>query len=253
MTAPELPDRNIKLTLEFDGTAYHGWQVQPDRPTVQGTLAAAAQKALGEPELTVTGCSRTDAGVHARRYCANFTTRWTHPADNIKRMLNTRLPADIVVHAAEDVPADFSARFSAAGKEYRYTILTTPTSQPLKDRYTWHNSRRLDLAVMQAAAAHLVGTHDFTAMSGSNDSGRDPVCTLFSVTVDAAEDGVVIAVRGRSFLFRMVRIIAGTLVDAGGGSITPADVAAILAGRDRRRMRAAAPARGLTLWEVWYE
>ena len=236
--------RNIKLLVEYDGTGLSGWQRQDNAPSVQQHLEEAIAQIV-QHEVTVTGASRTDAGVSARGQVACFQTEKPIPVHGFRRGLNSLLPQVISVRDAEEVPADFHPRFSATGKLYRYTILTRPERSPLQPR-SWHLTQPLDLPAMRAGAAALLGEHDFSAFRAAGCTART---TLRRVdAVDIAERGELceIEVRGNAFLRQMVRIIVGTLVDA------PGQVAEILAGKDRTRAGRTAPGQGLELVEVFY-
>jgi tRNA pseudouridine38-40 synthase len=243
--------RNIRLTLEFDGTCYAGWQRQINGISVEQKVREAIRKLTGEePELI--GCSRTDAGVHARRYVCSFRTGSSIPAEKLKYALNNLLPADIVVLESETADQDFHARFSAKGKRYTYTICNREMPPAIARNYVCFLKRPLDAKLMGEAAAHLVGKHDFSSFRNSNSSARSSVRTIFDLTVSRAGDTITISVTGDGFLYNMVRIIAGTLMEAGLGCISPADVRDILEAKDRSRAGKTAPASGLCLEEVFY-
>jgi tRNA pseudouridine38-40 synthase len=251
-TRKKLSKRNIKLILEFEGTDFHGWQIQKDARTVQGVVTDALRLGLKQDDLHIIGCSRTDAGVHAERYCANFHTDTKFSLETIKGIANTRLPDDVKAVDAEETDNDFHARHSAKGKQYRYRINTSKEYRPLLRRFSWHVPYDLNCEVMQQTGHCLEGEHDFTAFSGALEPGKSPVRTIESVTVSRDNDEITIEVTGRSFLYKMVRIITGTLADVGRGSISADDVKKILDSKDKSNIRVAAPAHGLTLVEVKY-
>lgn len=243
--------RNIKLTLEFDGTRYAGWQRQINGVAVEQKVREAIKKLTGE-EADLIGCSRTDAGVHARRYVCSFKTVSTIPAEKMKYALNNILKDDIVVLESEEAKPGFHARFSAKGKRYTYTILNREMPPAIGRSYVCFFKRPLDADLMAAAAAYLVGKHDFSSFKNSNSSAHTSVRTIFDLAVERTGDTIKISVTGDGFLYNMVRIIAGTLIEAGLGSISPADVKDILESRDRNKAGRTAPASGLCLEEVFY-
>jgi len=245
--------RNIRLTLEYEGTDFHGWQRQPDLRTVQGTLEQAASTVLRHPVETW-GCARTDAGVHARGYVSNFHTESDYTVERMRSGLNGCLPEDVVVTAVSDVPEDFHARFSARARRYTYRITTEPTA--VWRRFAYHIHHELDCGRMREAARHLVGEHDFTSFTALANEAN-PVCSLRSVEIVEAPLGeagrIDITVESNRFLFHMVRVIAGTLMEAGRGRIEPEHVAVILRKKDRRAAGPTAAAHGLMLVGVQYD
>lgn len=247
--------RNVRLVIEYDGTAYQGWQLQPPpQPTVQGALEIVLRDLTGEPALRVRGAGRTDAGVHARGQVANFFTESSIPARGLMLGANSRLPRDIVVLSCEDVALDFDARRCARGKIYRYGIVNRLVRSARDDRYLWHVRFPLDLGAMQAAARPLIGRHDFRAFRAANCERENTVRTVRRIDVTRGDDDRIwIEVEATAFLKNMVRIIAGTLVSVGLGQLTPADVAAVLASGDRRRAGMTAPAQGLEMVRVLYD
>ncbi len=243
--------RNIKLTIEYDGTAYHGWQSQQNAVTVQDVVTNAIMKLTGE-KVSITGASRTDAGVHALGQVCNFFTASPIPADKFAYALNTLLPKDIVIRGSEQVPSDFHARFSAKGKMYRYVFYNSPFPSALERNRAYHIYYPLDESAMTSAAAHLVGTHDFEAFSAAGSSVKSTVRTITKASVIRRGDLVELTVAGDGFLYNMVRIIAGTLVEVGFGKKMPGDVPDIIKSLDRRLAGRTAPAQGLYLVEIYY-
>lgn len=246
--------RTIRLDLEYDGSAYAGFGLQPRRPTIQGEIERALAETLGE-RVRVTAAGRTDAGVHAAAQVVSFRTGSGLGVDALVRALNARLPEDVQVLAAADVPPDFDARRSALRRHYRYTIWRGDRRNLWWRRYCHHVPGPLDLAAMRAAAASLVGRHDFAAFASG--LGEDPGVRSTVRTVEQAEwieDGLLLhfAIAADAFLRHMVRAIVGTLLWVGRGRLDPPAVAAILAGRDRRRAGPNAPACGLMLVGVDY-
>lgn len=243
--------RNIRLILEYEGTRYHGWQVQPDVPTVQGTLEERLSRITGE-KASVTGAGRTDAGVHALGQVANFLTASRAPLSAFSLGLNSLLPPDITVIRAEDAPPDFDARRSARKKLYRYRILNRPVPSALRRDFSWWVHEPLDIAAMEASARVLIGPHDFSAFRDSDPDMPDPHRTVISCSPRREDDMIIIEIEADGFLKHMVRIIMGTLALVGRGKGSPAWVAEILEACDRRRAGPTAPARGLCLVEVGY-
>ncbi|HTE55525.1 MAG TPA: tRNA pseudouridine(38-40) synthase TruA [Kofleriaceae bacterium] len=239
--------------LEYDGTDLCGWQRQDNGPTVQGHLEQALHRMTGAP-TPVTGASRTDAGVHALGQVAHFATDARIPTIGFRLGLNSLLPPAIAVVAADEVDAGFHARFSASGKHYRYSLLTRSSRSPLVDRRTWHRpGPTLDVDAMRAGAVHLVGERDFSAMRASGCTAHSPTRRVDEIAItEPTPDRLDFDVHGNAFLRNMVRILVGTLVEVGEGRFSPAQVAEIMASRDRTRAGQTAPARGLCLVEVLY-
>ena len=243
--------RQVRLVVEYDGTALCGWQRQQNGPTVQGHLEAALATLL-QHAVTVTGASRTDAGVHARGQVATFRTERTIPLHGIRRGLNSLLPDAIAIREAAEAPDAFHARFSASGKHYRYTILARADRSPLWRDRAWHHAAPLDRDAMRAAAAVLVGEHDFAAFRAAGCSAKTTIRRIDAIELVEEGELIHVDVRGNAFLRNMVRILVGTLVEAGTGYRTPAQVAEILAGLDRTKAGITAPPQGLELVSVRY-
>lgn len=244
--------RHIRLVIEYDGTALHGWQRQTNGPTVQQHLEDALAQ-LCAHEVTVTGASRTDAGVHARGQVASFRTERAIPLHGIRRGLNSLLPETIAVREADEVDDAFHPRFSATGKHYRYTLLCARDRSPRWRDRAWHHPESLDRAAMRAGALWLIGEHDFAAFRAAGCTAKTTVRRIDAI--DLADDGdhLVIDVRGNAFLRNMVRIVVGTLTEVGTGRRPPGQVAEILGSKDRTKAGITAPARGLELVEVRYD
>ena len=254
--------RNVRLTLQYDGTDYRGWQSQVGGGTVQNALQEALKRLTGI-EASVMAAGRTDAGVHALAQVVSFKTPSDLDAPTIKRALNALLPSDIRVMEAMDVPDSFNPRFAARGKVYAYLIANTELASPFSRKYVWRVVHALDLAAMRAAAAELVGRHDFSAFMGAGSSVDDTVRELLRLEVQELNgigfmgltlpgDFVRLVVHGDGFLRHMVRNIAGTLVDVGRGKMQPGSMGRILASGDRSNAGPTAPARGLFLCKVLY-
>lgn len=246
--------RSIGIIVEYDGTDFCGWQVQPNGRSVQAELENAVKKLTGET-VKVFGAGRTDAGVHARGQVAVFRTESAVPAENFHLALNSRLPADVCVCRAWEAKADFNPRYGAKMKLYRYTLHNSPVRPALGRRYSWHVKFPLDLEKMRAAAALLQGRHDFTSFSNQerNKDEFDNVREISSLEIARAGETVTLDFEGRSFLYNMVRNLTGTLVDIGCGRIAPDAVPAILAARNRAAAGQGAPACGLCLEWVRYD
>lgn len=246
-----MKSRNIRLTVEYDGTAYSGWQKQPQAPTVQGVLEDRLVKICGHPvDLLVAG--RTDAGVHGLGQTANFHTTSKLPTKRIQKVLNQLLPHDMRIVKARDVPETFHATYHAKAKLYRYIIRNTQ-DYTVFDRNTYHHLRiPLDVAAMKSAARHLIGTHDFTAFRGTLGKRANPKRTLIKIGVKKQGPNVVLDYVGESFLHQMVRILSGTLVYVGTGKFKPEDMKAILKSKDRKKAGPTLPPTGLFLVKVFY-
>ena len=219
--------KRILLTLSYDGTAYHGWQIQPNAITVQETVQDALFKLLGSPH-GVTGCSRTDAGVHAREFCCHIDCDDNIPDAAFLRGLNSLLPSDIAVKDCKEVAPDFHARYNAKGKTYKYRILNSSIKDPFLSRYFWQIERKLNVDKMNEFCEKIVGTHDFYAFSSSGRTVEDTVRTITECFVERDGDEVTLTVSANGFLYNMVRIIAGTAVEVSDGRINPQDTLHIL-------------------------
>ena len=244
--------RRIHLIVEYDGTAYAGWQRQANAMTVQEKLERAILKLTGE-ELCVSGASRTDAGVHALGQSAHFDTESRIPADKFSFALNTMLPPDIRVTRCEEVSPEFHARFSTRGKRYRYLFHAAPHAGALTRNTHAHVIYPLDVERMQAEAQDLVGTHDFAAFAASGSVVKDTVRTIYRAEVTSSGSEIRLIVEGSGFLYNMVRIIAGTLIGVGSGKLEPGAFRRAIASGNRLDLGITAPAHGLTLMEVFYD
>ncbi len=243
--------RNIKLTLQYDGTEYHGWQTQKNAVTVQETLEQTIFKITGVRPRVV-GCSRTDTGVHAKMFVCNFGSETKIPCDKLPYALNSQLPRDIVCLSAEDECVDFNARYMAKKKCYTYYIQNSRFPDVFKGKYSWHFPYELDMEKMKLAASAFLGEHDFIGFAASGFTVKTTVRTIYSLDVERENGLIKITVTGNGFLYNMVRIIAGTLAFAGCGKINAEDMADIIASRDRKRAGITAPPEGLFLTEVYY-
>jgi tRNA pseudouridine38-40 synthase len=242
---------NTLLTLAFVGTAYHGFQVQKNAPSVCAAVQDAMQAVLGaRPD--VKGCSRTDAGVHARGYCLNFWHEVTIPHRQLPLALNRALPEDIRVTSAREVPEGFHARYSALGKEYVYRLLNSRIDDPFTRGLYHRVGGALDEGAMQSAAGHLAGTHDFAAFMAAGGSVQNTVRTVTQLAVARHGRHLALTVAADGFLYNMVRIMAGTLLLVGQGKLAPDAVPGILAAGQRAQAGPTLPAQGLVLNRVFY-
>ncbi len=243
--------RNIALRLSYDGSRYHGWQVQKTEISVAETMEKALSRVCGHPVRTV-GCGRTDAGVHAMRYCANFRTDCTIPTDRVPFAVNALLPADIAVSAAVEAPEDFNAIGSCLKKEYVYRLLNRPIRDPFLENRVCFYPQRLDLERMRRAAAAFEGTHDFRAVRSVGTETKTTVRTVHWCRVEKEGDLFLISVCADGFLYNMCRAIVGTLVYASYGKLSPEEIPALLEKGDRRLTGPTMPPQGLYLNRVWY-
>lgn len=242
----------VKMVVAYDGTAYHGWQIQPNGISIQQVLNETLSELLGE-EITVTGASRTDAGVHSLGNVCVFDTTTRMPAEKISYALNQRLPEDIVVQESCEVDESFHPRFSKSRKTYEYRILNRKMRMPTRrlDTYFFHYD--LNLEAMQRAASYVVGVHDFKSFCSANSQSETTVREIYSCTVEKEGDIITIRVTGNGFLYNMVRILAGTLIQIGDGRKSPEDMIKILEACDRGAAGPTAPACGLTMIGLEYE
>lgn len=241
----------IKLIVAYDGTNYKGWQVQPNGITIEEVLNKKLTELLGE-EITVAGASRTDSGVHSLGNVAVFDTNTRMPAEKISFALNQRLPEDIVVQDSCEVPEDWHPRYQNSRKTYEYRILNRTFRMPSRrfDTYFYHHP--LDVEKMQKAASYLVGEHDFKSFCAIGAQVKTTVRAVYACDVLKNGEIITIRVTGNGFLYNMVRIIAGTLIQVGGGALPPERIPEILAAQDRSAAGPTAPAQGLTMMGIEY-
>ena len=244
--------RRIALRLSYDGTNYHGWQEQKTDVTVGGTLRNALRKICGEPEH-FTGCGRTDAGVHALRYCVSFETDATIPAERIPFAVNSLLPPDISVSAAIDAPEDFNAILSCEKKEYTYKLINTRIRDPFFAGRALFYPQKLDFDAMEKAAAFFVGTHDFAAVRSVGTETKTTVRTVHWFGLERNGNDVTFRVCADGFLYNMARAMVGTLLYVSEGKLAAQDIPALLEQRDRRLTGPTAPPQGLYLTRIWYD
>ncbi len=244
--------RRVQLTLAYDGTAYRGFQVQPNGPTIQSVTEEALLRLLQEP-VRLRAAGRTDAGVHAREQVVDFADSGNRPPDTILRGGNALLPPDIRIVSAEEVPLSFDARRHAKEKEYRYFLHLHPVASPFFSRHAWHIEKLLDLDSIREALAHIVGEHDFASFQGQGCTAETTVRTIIRAELGEFHPPLrFISISGGGFLRHMVRNVVGTLVDVGKGKVPPERVRELFFLRDRSAAGPTAPARGLFLWSVIY-
>ncbi|MGI6537746.1 MAG: tRNA pseudouridine(38-40) synthase TruA [Caldicoprobacterales bacterium] len=244
--------KNIKLVIEYDGHNYAGWQRQENAVTIQQVLEDALEKLTGK-KTPVIGSGRTDSGVHARGQTANFFTDASVPPERYSYALNAILPRDIRIKHSEEVPADFHARYSAIGKTYRYSMVLSPHGVAIGRHYYCHIPFPLDVKAMKEAAEEFRGTHDFAAFMASGSSVKTTVRTVFDARLEEEGDFLHFWVTADGFLYNMVRIMAGTLIDAGRGKISSYCIKDIIISKDRSLAGFTAPAHGLCLERVYYK
>lgn len=246
--------KNIKLTLAYDGTNYHGFQEQRGTGllTIQEVLESSLST-LAKSPIQVIGAGRTDAGVHALGQVVNFRSdRWPIPVAKIHLAMNALLPSDIKIIKAEEVPLDFHARFSARAKTYCYSIYNHRVLSPFHRLYCYHEPRKLDLKAMQEGAQYLLGSHDFKSFQAQGTPVKDTIRTIFRAEIVKELPLMHLYLRGNGFLYNMVRIITGTLLGIGIGKIKPEDIPRIIQARNRTLAGPTAPPQGLCLREVEY-
>lgn len=243
--------KRILLKLSFDGTAYHGWQIQPNGITVQEVLQNALLRLLGKP-TGITSCSRTDTGVHAKEFYGHFDCEDGIPESAFLRGLNALLPDDIAVNGCEVVDSDFHARYNAKGKTYAYNIYNSNLKDAFLSRYSWRIERPLDTYRMNEFCKTIIGTHDFYAFSSANRTVEDTVRTVNECYVERNGDMVTLRITADGFLYNMVRIVVGTAVSVSDGKINPLDIPDIIKSKSRERLGMTAIPNGLFLEKVYY-
>jgi len=242
---------NIAMRIMYDGSKYHGWQVQKTGDTVAGTLESALSR-LCEHTVKVNGCGRTDAGVHAEIYCANFKTTSTIPPDRLPYAVNAYLPPDISVQSAMYVEENFDANLSCVKKEYTYRIINTRIHDPFFSGRAYFYPHKLNLDVMKAAAGHFVGTHDFAAVRSVGTNTKTTVRTVFWYNIEQVGHILELRVCANGFLYNMARAMAGTLLYVSEGKILPDEIPSLLSSKDRRLAGPTVPPDGLFLTRLWY-
>ena len=244
--------KNIALRLRYDGSRYHGWQVQKNEISVCQTMQEAMEKVLGHP-VKLTGCGRTDAGVHALRYCANFKTDCRIPMDKLPLAINSRLPGDIAVEAAVEAPDDFNAIGSCIKKEYIYKILNSNIRDPFMEKRVCFYPQHLDMELMQAAGRAFEGTHDFRAVRSVGTETKTTVRTVHWCKAEKEGDIITISICANGFLYNMCRAMVGTMVYASYGKLIPEEIPMLLEKGDRRLTGPTMPPQGLYMNRIWYD
>jgi tRNA pseudouridine38-40 synthase len=243
--------KNIKLTIEFDGTNYNGWQIQKNGVGVQQVIEEAIKK-LTSKSVKLIGSSRTDAGVHAKGYVANFLIESTIPGSRFMYALNPLLPKDVVIIYSEEVDISFNARFHSKGKTYSYSIINRETTPAIDRFYNYHVKQDLNIDFMKEAAKYFIGTYDFSSFKSSGGSNKTSVRSIYKLDIEKIQEKIIIYVTGNGFLYNMVRIIVGTLISVGEGKLSPESIKAIIASKERSKAGMTAPAQGLCLEKVFY-
>jgi tRNA pseudouridine38-40 synthase len=251
MTSDKRLMTNIMAVVQYDGSDYEGFQIQRQRPTIQGALEDALAQVTQE-RTRIVGAGRTDTGVHARAQVVSFKTQWARSLDELRRAWNARLPAAIAVQSLDAAPADFHARRSAKSRTYRYTINNRMVRAPLVDRYAWHVNMPLDAALMHAALQGLVGKHDFVAFGRPPKREKSTEREVFAARCWREIDWVLVELTANAFLQGMVRRIVGALVALGAGQLASREFANLLHARDKQLVKWKAAPQGLCLWRVEY-
>ena len=244
--------RNIKLTIEYDGREYHGWQKQPNRLNIQGEIEQAIENITGE-KVELIGSGRTDAGVHAFGQVANFKMNSNFPIEKIPIAINSQLKRSIRIQRAEEVEESFHSRYNCHKKTYAYIIDNSKNGSAIYRNLTYHVSQLLDVEAMKQGAKYLIGEHDFASFKSSGTSSKSSVRIIYDIQILKEQERVVIQITGNGFLYNMVRIISGTLLEIGMGQIPPEEMKFILQAKDRQRAGKTLPAHGLYLMHVDFE
>lgn len=245
----------FKLTIAYDGTAYSGWQIQPNAPSIQQLIQEALGLLIKDEKIVVIGSGRTDAGVHALNQIAHFKTSEQITANRLLLALNGLLPRDIRIKKAENVPLNFHSQYDAIGKEYHYHLFLERVMDPFRRLYCWHLLKKLDINLLGEAAKVFVGKHDFTSFANEPHAGsvsKNPVRTIRRLDLFLTEGGIRLEFEGDGFLYKMVRNIVGTLVAVASGRLSISEVISIFEAKDRRMAPGAAPPQGLFLVRVDY-
>ncbi len=243
--------KRVLIVIAYDGTNYHGWQIQPNAVTIEQIINESLTELLNE-DIEVIGASRTDAGVHAYGNIAVFDTNTNIPAEKISYALNRILPDDIVIQESYEVEPDFHPRKCESIKTYVYRILNRNFDNPVKSRNALHVYKKLDIELMRDAASYFVGRHDFRNFCSLHTQARSTIRIIYSIDIEREDDEIIIEVSGNGFLYNMVRMIAGTLIDVGCGKMKPERIAEILMSEKRDFAINTAPAKGLTLEMIEY-
>ncbi|HET6871762.1 MAG TPA: tRNA pseudouridine(38-40) synthase TruA [Sporolactobacillaceae bacterium] len=244
--------QRLKCTISYDGTEFSGYQIQPNGRTVQGEIEHVLMRMHKGRQVRISASGRTDAGVHAVGQVIHFDTELDIPESGWIRALNTQLPHDIQVFKVEKSGQEFHSRFATKKKEYRYRILNCLERDLFRRNYVYHVPELLNIDAMKDAAQYILGEHDFTSFCAAGSSVKDKVRTVYELELIPKEDELIIRIVGNGFLYQMVRIIVGNLLEVGRGKIEPGQIKEILDARDRRKALYTAPPQGLYLWHVDY-
>jgi len=243
--------QTLSMRIQYDGSGYHGWQRQSRMKSVQQTLEKVLSKVFNQT-IEIDGSGRTDAGVHALGQCVSFKVNLTMPIENVKFVVNRRLPSDIYVECVTLRSDDFHARYCAIGKTYVYKIYTDQARNPFLDKYAFHFEHALDITAIKDAMRHFIGTYDFKTFMASGSNTENTVQTIYRFDLEVVANEIVFTITGDGFLYNMVRIIIGTLIHVGTGKIKVSDIPSIIESEDRNRAKYTAPAHGLYLKSVYY-
>ncbi|MDQ0216146.1 tRNA pseudouridine38-40 synthase [Oikeobacillus pervagus] len=243
----------IKCIVCYDGTAFAGYQIQPNGRTIQGCIEKALKMIHKGQDVKVFASGRTDAGVHAVGQVLHFDSPLRIPPHKWPNAINGLLPRDIRIKECEIVDSSFHARFSASGKEYRYKVHTSAFQDPFRRNFSYHYPYKLDMKWMEEAAKNLIGTHDFTSFCSAKTDVEDKVRTIEQISIHSSQDELEFHFIGNGFLYNMVRILTGSLLDIGSGKISPNEIKRILEAKNRSMAGKTAPAAGLYLWRVFYD
>lgn len=243
--------RNIKLIIEYDGKGFNGWQKQPDKLNIQGEIEKAIEEITGE-KVDLTASGRTDAGVHSLGQTANFKTESKIPIEKFAKAINSRLKKSVVIKSAEEVDERFHSRYSVKSKTYRYIINNSENGTAIYRGLEYHVPMKLDYEKMNEAIKYFIGEHDFKAFKASGTSSKSSVRTILDGSVRKEDERIIIEITGTGFLYNMVRIISGTLLEVGLGKIKPEEITDIINSQDRIKAGKTLPAHGLYLLEVNY-
>lgn len=245
--------KRYKCTISYDGACFYGYQIQPSARTVQGELEAALKKLHKGIPIRVTASGRTDTKVHAKGQVIHFDSPLKIPVDKWPIAFNRMLPDDIAILQVDEVSTDFHARFAAIRKEYRYVVRLNKEKDPFTRFYQYHYPFELDVSLMKEASGFLVGTHDYTSFCSAKTEVEDKVRTVHEITMIEQENRLIFRFVGTGFLYNMVRILVGTLLEVGSGKRTPESMQSVLEARDRDAAGKTAPPHGLYLWKVFYD
>jgi tRNA pseudouridine38-40 synthase len=248
----ELKMNRYKCIISYDGSGFSGYQVQPNKRTVQSQIESVLAKIHKGSVVKIAASGRTDAGVHAKGQVIHFDSALSLPEDKWELALNSMLPEDISVLSVEKADSAFHVRFDASGKEYRYFLYQSPKRDPFQRNYAYHYPYPLNLAVMRKACTFLLGTHDFSSFCSARTEVEDKVRTIETIEISQDGDRINFRFIGNGFLYNMVRILVGTLIEVGSGKRQPEEIVGILEKRDRRYAGKTAPGQGLYLWKVFY-